>query len=111
MYEAKQAQLDHDIEMANVELEKSRIILQAARQEKKRKLQYEVTLVVAQRIPTVQLTEQKTEPQMRTCCYRRKGRNVYNTQSGPKLKQRLLQFTKKSRHCRQRQSKRCRSMR
>ena len=46
MYEAKQAKLDHDIETANAELDKSRIILQAARQEKKRKLQYEVTLAV-----------------------------------------------------------------
>ncbi|KAL3140903.1 hypothetical protein ABBQ32_005436 [Trebouxia sp. C0010 RCD-2024] len=41
MYEARQAQLDHDIETANVELDKSRVILQAARQEKKQKLQYE----------------------------------------------------------------------
>lgn len=42
MYEAKQAQLDHDIQAANAKLDRSKDILQAARQEKKRKLQYEV---------------------------------------------------------------------
>lgn len=43
MYEAKQAQLDHDIQAANARLDRSKDVLQAARQEKKRKLQYEVT--------------------------------------------------------------------
>ena len=42
MYEARQAQLDQDIDTANAELDRSKIKLQAARQEKKRKLQYEV---------------------------------------------------------------------
>lgn len=56
MYEAKQAQLDHDIETANIELDKSRVILQAARQEKKRKLQYEVVFAVNECFPTIQLT-------------------------------------------------------
>ena len=43
MYEAKQAQLDQDIQRANAELDRSKAVLQAARQDKKRKLQYEVT--------------------------------------------------------------------
>ena len=42
MYEAKQAQLDQDIQRANAELDRSKAVLQAARQDKKRKLQYEV---------------------------------------------------------------------
>lgn len=52
MYEAKQAQLDHDIETANAELDRSKIVLQAARQEKKRKLQYEV-IVQAPHYPSI----------------------------------------------------------
>ena len=43
MYEAKQAQLDQEIQSANAELDRSKAVLQAARQDKKRKLQYEVT--------------------------------------------------------------------
>lgn len=107
MYEARQAQLDHDIETANVELDKSRVILQAARQEKKQKLQYEVVLAVDACSSHVQLTEAKDAHR----CYRRKEKSVCNSQSGPKLKQRLLQSTRKLRHCRQKRSRQCRSMR
>lgn len=54
MYEAKQAQLDHDIQAANDKLDRSKEILQAARQEKKRKLQYEVTLMSPKLHPDIQ---------------------------------------------------------
>ena len=43
LYETKQAQLEHEIEQANVGLETNKTVLQTAREDKKRKLQYEVT--------------------------------------------------------------------
>lgn len=41
LYETKQAQLEHEIEQANVGLETNKAVLQTAREDKKRKLQYE----------------------------------------------------------------------
>ncbi len=42
LYETKQAQLENEIEQASQQLESNKIKLQTAREEKKRKLQYEV---------------------------------------------------------------------
>ena len=45
LYETKQAQLEHEIEQASQLLESSKNKLQTAREEKKRKLQYEVQAI------------------------------------------------------------------
>ncbi len=45
LYETKQAQLEHEIEQASQQLESSKLKLQSAREEKKRKLQYEVQAI------------------------------------------------------------------
>jgi len=47
LYETKQAQLEHEIEQASLQLESNKTKLQTAREEKKRKLQYEVQAITS----------------------------------------------------------------
>ena len=108
MYEAKQAQLDQDIDAANAELDRSKVKLQAARQDKKRKLQYEVRLAALLSHSSI---HKLASWLITVCCHRRSGRNVCSILSDPRQKQRLQQCTKKLKHCRLRLSRQYMNMR
>ncbi|DBB18120.1 hypothetical protein WJX82_001170 [Trebouxia sp. C0006] len=61
LYETKQAQLEHEIEQASQLLESSKIKLQTAREEKKRKLQYEERRLKCKQYPKRSTTAAEIE--------------------------------------------------
>ncbi|KAA6426781.1 MAG: hypothetical protein FRX49_03106 [Trebouxia sp. A1-2] len=61
LYETKQAQLEHEIEQASQQLESNKIKLQTAREEKKRKLQYEERRLKCKQYPKRSTTAAEIE--------------------------------------------------